>query len=57
MKVFVDKDEESDLIVLMSVAESEDAVGDLVKEVRPGETELGKTYAEWSESESPVEIE
>jgi hypothetical protein len=37
----------STLIVLQARAESPDALGDLVIELRPGDEALGKTYDEW----------
>lgn len=57
MKVYVDKDDYSDLIVILAVAESEDVIGDVVKEVRPGDVVFGKPYDEWVVADSPVDLE
>jgi hypothetical protein len=56
MEIYVQKYPAENLIVLMARAESKDGrtVGDMVQEVRPGETTLGRTYEEWLASESTV---
>lgn len=57
MKIYIDKDDDSDLIVLLGTVEGDDAIGDIVKPILPGETVFGRTYEEWKDSESPFELE
>jgi hypothetical protein len=38
----------NDLVVLMARAEDDESIGDLIVEVKPGESAFGRSYAAWA---------
>lgn len=48
MTVFVSREPNQEAVVLLVRAEGSSMLGDLVLDVRPGESALGKSYEQWA---------